>query len=475
VTTPPFRRTLIVLVAVLVAVLTAAVVARADDTTVPIDKAASVGSKAPNANSGGSIDLKASEKSTDRWRAYLEAVVSGLPDGATVTGAQLELYARSGSADGLVELHALSANFIESGTGGITWNNAPPYDPAVLATVSIVHNQTFVLPAPNVTGNGIYRWVITAPAGTSTLRLIASDDYTGGAQRPKLRVTWTPATTTTTTTSTTTTLPPTTTTLPPPPHPQLVWTSGSASGLTDAELAYIHNTLHYDGVLANPDISVLDRVHAAGLKAALWLGNYRDDNDSPPNCVWNTSDADLTTQVNLVKNHPATGWWFIADEPHGPYQPDPNIQPCTTAPQQVADRHALIRSLDPNTDHKTIISENRYQDYAALANTTDVLILVGYPCNISQGCRTSPITTRVNAANAAGVTEYWAMVQAFGDSFYRVPTPSEMTSLVYPTWDAAPSTIQGEMTFLWDGCSSCNGMSADTSLHATVTARNDAL
>src|ERR1043166_1079147 len=64
---------------------------------------------------------------------------------------------------------------------------------------------------------------------------------------------------TSTTTPTTTTTPSTTTTPPPASYPQGVWTSGSASGLTDAELAHL-KALGDDFVLATPDISVPDRV-----------------------------------------------------------------------------------------------------------------------------------------------------------------------------------------------------------------------
>jgi hypothetical protein len=273
--------------------------------------------------------------------------------------------------------------------------------------------------------------------------------------------------TTTTVEPTTTTIPPTTTTPPPVTFPQGIWTSGSATGLTDPELAQLKN-LGYDFVQANPDVSVLDRVHAAGLKANIWLGNYRDDNDSgSPPCEFITPDATLATQINLVKDHPATFAYFIADEPH--------VGGCPNSPQQMADRHNLIRSLDPNPDHKTLISENRYEDYDELANTTDVMALVGYPCSFDNGCVATPIQNRVNAAVAAGVQEFWSMPQIDedlgSDAYYRMVTPTEL-AWIYQTWrDLAPQQT-GALTFLWDGCSSCDGLANHRELDSVVLAEN---
>jgi hypothetical protein len=312
-------------------------------------------------------------------------------------------------------------------------------------------------------------------ATTTTRRPPKSTTTTAATTTTTLPATTTtePPTTTTSSTTTTTTAP-TTTTLPPPSFPQGIWTSGSASGLTDPELATI-KSLGYDFVQANPDLSVLDRVQAAGLKAAIWLGNYRDHNDPAPNCVWNTDDATLTSQVNLVKGHPAVAYWFIADEPH---VTDRNGGPgCPTSPQQVADRNALIKSLDSNPDHKTLITENQYEDYAALANTTDILGLVAYPCNlnnIANDC--SPSTTiadHINAAVAAGVAHYWSMPQIDGDSYYRVATPTALQTAIYDRWRTLGTAAwTGSLTFLWDGCSSCDGLANHPELNSTVTAEN---
>jgi hypothetical protein len=256
-------------------------------------------------------------------------------------------------------------------------------------------------------------------------------------------------------------MPSASTTQPPQPaFPQGIWTSGSPTGLTDADLAQIKR-LGYDFVQANPDLTVLDRVHAAGLKALIWLGNYRNDKDPAPNCRWNTPNVTLKKQIRMVKNHPATFAYFIADEPH--------VGACTKSPKQIRARHNLIRSLDPNTDHKTVITENQMEDYPALANTTDVMGLVGYPCSIAKGCRRSAVLDRIAWADIAGVRHYWSMPQIDGDTYYRVPTPSELKQ-IYAWWRVPWSRQEGSLTFLWNGCSSCDGLANHRELHATVSA-----
>jgi hypothetical protein len=278
----------------------------------------------------------------------------------------------------------------------------------------------------------------------------------GGASQPE------PEVRTEAVTSVATTKPsaPRTTKPPVPAFPQGIWTSGSPTGLTDGDLAQIKR-LDYDFVQANPDLSVLDRVHAAGLKALIWLGNYRNEKDTAPNCTWNTPDATLKKQIRKVKNHPATFGYFVADEPH--------VGACASSPKQIRARHNLIRSLDPNTEHKTVITENQTEDYAALANTTDVMGLVGYPCSIAKGCRQSVVQDRIDWANIAGVRHYWSMPQIDGDSYYRVPTPTELKQ-IYAWWRVPWSRQEGALTFLWDGCSSCDGLVNHRELHATVLA-----
>jgi hypothetical protein len=476
--------------ACLAALLVAVRPAGADTLTVVSTNAAYVDQAKPNNNYGSNSSLLVQGTANKVKRGLVEFVVSGLPSGVTAA-AQVQLYARSSNQAGTVRTQPVGA-FAEA---TVKWSNQPALDPTILGSVVTPSSGIFTIPAGTVAANGAVRYALTAPAGQTALMDFGSDEYGGGAERPRLLLSYslpttTSATTTTvaptttteppttttepptTTSTTTTTIPPTTTTTPPPPagFPQGIWTSGSPTGLTDPELAQL-KSLGYDFVQANPDITVLDRVHAAGLKANIWLGNYRDDNDSgSPPCAFITDDATLTAQINLVKDHPATFAYFIADEPH--------VGGCPNSPQQMLARHNLIRSLDPNPAHKTVISENRAEDYAALANTTDVLALVAYPCNLnnigSDCAGSTTIADHISAAHAAGVDEYWSMPQIDGDEYYRVATPTALQTAVYDKWRqlADPAKHTGALTFLWDGCSSCDGLANHRELDPVVLAEN---
>ena len=73
-----------------------------------------------------------------------------------------------------------------------------------------------------------------------------------------------------------------------------------------------------------------------GLSAVLWLGNGYNSA-----CEWRLSDAEVEQAVTVVRDHPKfSGIYYIADEPHP--------SKCPEAPEAVAERSALVRSLDPN-------------------------------------------------------------------------------------------------------------------------------
>lgn len=455
-------------IAALVALGLIASPASADTLTIVSTNGTYIDQAVPNKNYGSGTSIIVRGTTNQERRGLVEFNVAGLPAGVTAN-AEIGLYARSTNQVGTVRTQASGA-FAE---GTVTWNTRPTLDPAILGSVVTPSSGLFSVPAGTVSANGLIRFALTAPAGATPNMIFGSDEYgsSGGPERPRLILTYS-IPTTTTVAPTTTTIPPTTTTVPPPPSsfPQGIWTSGSDSGMTDPELVQIKN-LGYDFVQINPVISVLDRVHAAGLKANIWLGNYRDDNDSgSPPCEFITDDATLTTQINLVKDHPATFAYFVADEPH--------VGGCPNSPAQMLARHNLIRSLDPNLAHKTIISENRAEDYAALANTTDVLAMVAYPCNlnnIANDCVPSTtIAEHITAANAAGVEEYWSMPQIDGDEYYRVATPTALQTAIYDRWRtlADPTKHTGALTFLWDGCSSCDGLANHRELDSVVLAEN---
>jgi hypothetical protein len=469
--------------ACLAALLVAVRPAGADTLEIVSTNAAYVDQAKPNNNYGSNQSLLVQGTNNKVKRALVEFVVAGLPSGVTAT-AVVQLYARSSNQPGTVRTQPVGA-FAEA---TVKWSNQPPLDPTILGSVVTPSSGIFTIPAGTVAVNGAVRYGLTAPAGQTALMDFGSDEYGGGTERPRLLLSYSLPTTTSATTTTveptttteaptttveptTTTIAPTTTTLPPAPFPQGIWTSGSESGMTDPELVVIDG-LGYDFVQVNPIISVLDRVNAAGLKAMIWLGNYRDDNDSgSPPCEFITPDAVLTTQINLVKDHPATFAYMIADEPH--------VGGCPNSPAQMAARSALIKSIDTASSpafHPTVITENREEDFDELANTTDILGIVAYPCHVSPAnCDPTSIPEHIAAAEAAGVQRYWSMPQIDGDpgANYRVATPAELETL-YGWWrdNGDPAKHVGAFTFLWDGAGCCDGLANHRELDSVVLAEN---
>jgi hypothetical protein len=199
--------------------------------------------------------------------------------------------------------------------------------------------------------------------------------------------------------------------------------------------------------IVNPEAAPLDRLRAAGLKPILWLGNYDDIN-----CFWRWSDSSVRSRIDAVKNHPllANGGadviLFVADEPHSAASGG-----CASAPRDVRQRAQFAKSLLPNA--RTFITENRTEDFANLAKTTDVFGAIKYPCSTAKGCVISKIGETGKAVNAAGITEWWGVPQAAdgSDGYYRAPTASEMQQII-DAWKAQHG-IDGMLVYAWgDGC-----------------------
>jgi hypothetical protein len=180
----------------------------------------------------------------------------------------------------------------------------------------------------------------------------------------------------------------------------------------------------------------LDAAAARGVRVLVWLGGYANENGQV--CAFNWSDDKVRERIAEVRGHPAILAYFIDDEPHAE---------CANAPAQIRARSELVKSLDPGVP--TLISENRASDFAELANTTDIMLLIIYPCNHADGCVYSKISERVQAAEAAGVARYWGAVQSFGDEYYRVPTAGELETL-FERWHA--TRAERLVAYTWDCC-----------------------
>ena len=204
---------------------------------------------------------------------------------------------------------------------------------------------------------------------------------------------------------------------------------------TEADPAAIH-ALGFEFAVASGYSENLDRFYAGGLKTLVWLGGY-----SQSSCSWSWSDDKIRERIADIKGHPGIYAYFLDDEPHaGPE--------CPNTPAQVRARNALVKSLDPGTT--TVITENRTEAFGPLANTTDVMGLVMYPCNYAHGCDWDKIPARVAMAESAGVARYWGVPQAFGDEYYRRPTADEMQRII-DQWNATRAEL--DLAYAWDCCS----------------------
>ena len=68
-----------------------------------------------------------------------------------------------------------------------------------------------------------------------------------------------------------------------------------------------------------------------------------------------------------------------------------------------------------------------------------------YPCSIENGCDYSKIDKQAAEADRLGV-RYWGVIQAFGDDWYKMPTPEELHQQ-FVHWRA--TDMEGYLVFAW--------------------------
>lgn len=176
----------------------------------------------------------------------------------------------------------------------------------------------------------------------------------------------------------------------------------------------------------------------ANVKGVYYIGNGYNTT-----CSWTLSDAQVQTivQNNLGDSH-FSGIYYISDEPH--------TATCPGGPQALADRTALIKSIDPSAKTFAVIQWSAAtNEYANFANAVDYIGADPYPCNAnSVTCDNTSLTSKVSQAVAAvGAARVVPVFQAFGQQcntgsshFYRQPSESELQSMmnVYdslvPSW-----------------------------------------
>ncbi len=193
----------------------------------------------------------------------------------------------------------------------------------------------------------------------------------------------------------------------------------------------------FGAVDAAPFRSDLRAVQARGLKAFVWLGAWLKQQ-----CRFEHDDAWIRARLQEIGGHPAILAYFLGDEPlYGP---------CPNGPQLFRARTDLVRSLDPGHPTFTVIQAYEPGEefpYAHWVGSTDILALDVYPCVTGRPCDMGRIDAAIAAAERKGVHRYWAVIQDFRDSYYRLPTPDELMQQ-YRHWQR--SRMEGYLVFSWN-------------------------
>ena len=189
---------------------------------------------------------------------------------------------------------------------------------------------------------------------------------------------------------------------------------------------------------ANPYPDDLGPLTAHGVKAFVWLGAWRN-----ASCAWEHDDAWIRSHVAPIASSPAVLAYFLGDEPLA--------SKCPKAPAMFKARTALVHQIDPVHPTFTVISASDAGvtfPYAQWKGTTDILGFDVYPCRrVDAQCDFSRIDEAVAAIQSAGITDYWAIIQAFQDDYYRLPTPSELHE-EFQHW--RKSALSGYLVFSWE-------------------------
>ena len=173
-----------------------------------------------------------------------------------------------------------------------------------------------------------------------------------------------------------------------------------------------------------------------GMRGVLWIGNgYNQE------CSWRLSDDEVREIVTQAREHPKfSGIYFISDEPH------PAV--CADAPEQLAMRSALVRSLDPNGRTFAIVQNGSKGEgeFEMMRDSVDLVGVNPYPCNFKNaesGCDLEALKRRIDTALGAGieVERIVPVFQTFGQEcaavempHYRMPTVDEARAML-KLWD----------------------------------------
>lgn len=198
-----------------------------------------------------------------------------------------------------------------------------------------------------------------------------------------------------------------------------------------------------------------DELAARDLRGFVWLGGY-----SNVSCSFREDDTWIRKHVSAIADSPGVGAYFIDDEP--------DAAKCPRAPAQMKARSDLVKSIDPGPP--TFLVTFKIDQFKLFAHTVDVLGLDIYPCSIEGGCDYTKIDVQAAHADRLGI-RYWGVIQAFGDDWYKLPTPDELHRQ-FMHWRA--TKMEGYLVFAWrrpDGMHSL-GLVNDPELQQQIAEEN---
>jgi len=239
--------------------------------------------------------------------------------------------------------------------------------------------------------------------------------------------------------------------------------TGQAAATEQRE--HLHLTVNLDGDYTGAaaagfnlaDVSSQSALNALpeGMKGVYWLGNGYN-----LKCSWRLSDRQISDTVRAIKDNPKfSGIYYISDEPHPAVCPD--------APQRLAERSALIRSLDSRARTFAVVlnGSSAPTEFAQMKDSADYIGIDPYPCNFRNeltGCNYAALRERIDQALAAGIpsTSIVPVFQTFGQictssrrkysPYYRLPTVAE-TEIMLGIWDEKVSVKDRpfDMAYSW--------------------------
>lgn len=198
-----------------------------------------------------------------------------------------------------------------------------------------------------------------------------------------------------------------------------------------------------------PDKQTIDALPAGG-RALVWVGEK---------CPSGVSKS-LASAVATLAGDPRVYGYYLSDEPH--------VASCPSGPANLAAEADYIHA-HASGQLAFITLTNEGGDYSAFnvaATHLDAIGLDPYPCNVDTGCTYGDIESDVKAAEAAGIAQsvIVPIFQVFGDSYYLMPTATQLQSILDEWSNVVPSPLF-DYAYSW-GCQSgsltaCLSTSAD--------------